>query len=293
MSERKTYLLCILLSWLLLSCGGSKTDESSHSVPNTQPDSGHADGHAQDADNPSSSTHDKTAGAQQHDAPHFAYQGLQGPEHWGDLAAAWATCKTGEQQSPINIHQVSIGQASVLDCLYEPMPLNLVNNGHTIQQNNTVRGTLRHGDDRYELLQFHFHAPSEHTIDGKHADMEMHLVHKNEAGQLAVIGVLMRRGEENPMITRLWANMPKETGGVVQVAQATIDLGAALPKNRAHYIYSGSLTTPPCSEGVRWFVLQEGLEVSEAQINQFLMTIDSNARPTQPLEGRVVAKSGG
>lgn len=219
---------------------------------------------------------------------HWGYEGHGGPGHWGELSRKFHTCKEGKSQSPIDISSSKDGGKAPITLAYKASAKNIVNNGHTIQVNMNKGSSITVGGKTYALLQFHFHTPSEHTINGKPADMVAHLVHKSADGKLAVIGVLMNKGKENPAIAAFWRHMPKKADARrnLKVKYAAQDL---LPRDLSYYNYSGSLTTPPCTEGVNWIVLKTPVEVSEAQIKQFSSLMHHNARPTQPLHGRVIS----
>jgi carbonic anhydrase len=178
-----------------------------------------------------------------------------------------------------------------LETSYQDASLELLNNGHTIEDDYHGGGTLTVDGHVYRLAQFHFHSPSEHTIDGVHAPLEMHLVHKDEAGKLAVIGVLFREGAEHPELARLWEHLPAEPGRSEAVEGMMVNASRLLPPSLASYRYPGSLTTPPCSEDVAWFVLQRPVDASAAQIAAFRRVIAGNNRPTQPLNGRTITAS--
>jgi carbonic anhydrase len=168
---------------------------------------------------------------------------------------------------------------------YRPTPLEVENNGHTIEVKVASGSYLRIGQERYQLVQFHFHTPSEHRLQGQEYPMELHFVHRNALGELAVVGVFLREGAANPIIQRIWDRAEAEP------AQAEmLDPEDLLPANRDYYRYAGSLTTPPCTEGVRWHVLHEPVDVSAAQVDEFRAIFPLNARPIQPLNGRPVLK---
>jgi carbonic anhydrase len=162
------------------------------------------------------------------------------------------------------------------------------NNGHTIQINYSEGDTLAIGGKAYQLVQYHFHAPSEHTIDGRHFPMEMHMVHKAADGQLAVIGVLIDEGRHNTAFDPVWGSLPKEKGVETHLTAVSVDVDQLLPKARTTYRYEGSLTTPPCSEGVAWLVMTTPISLSVEQIGQFTAIVKANNRPVQPLNGRTV-----
>lgn len=221
----------------------------------------------------------------------WGYTGDIGPAHWGDLSPAFAACKLGEAQSPIDLADAPNVRPHELEFRYGPVPLEVVNNGHTIQVNYTPGSTLVASGKEYALVQFHFHHLSEHTVSGRPTDMELHFVHQDADGGLAVVGVLLTSGRHNPSLEQVWANMPTDKDEKRFVAGATINAKDLLPANLSYFSYLGSLTTPPCSEGVSWYVLRDGIEVSPAQIDRFAALYPDNARPTQPLNGRAVSYS--
>ena len=195
------------------------------------------------------------------------------------------------EQSPIGI---SITEKTKLDSInfnYYATPLRIINNGHTIQVNYGSGSSISIGNKKYELIQFHFHSPSEHKLNGKIYDMEAHLVHKGEDGKLAVVAVFMEEGKGNDFIKTLWSNFPKEVGKEHAVTDMKINANQLLPKHTIYYTYSGSLTVPPCSEIVNWFVLKTPIEVSKTQVEKFTSIIKKSARPIQPLHGRVVKEN--
>lgn len=223
----------------------------------------------------------------------WSYQGATGPQRWGDLDPAWILAKTGRQQSPVDIAPARAvrSDGAPLEVRYEPTTLEILNNGHTIEDDYHGGGTLTVAGHAYRLAQFHFHSPSEHTIDGRHAPMEMHLVHKDADGKLAVIGVLVEEGPANPALAALWEHLPAQAGRAKEYEGVQVDASKLLPASLASYRYAGSLTTPPCSEGVAWFVLQEPIRASAEQIAAFRAVISGNNRPTQPLHGRTISAS--
>jgi carbonic anhydrase len=228
-------------------------------------------------------------------APHaqWSYAGDTGPARWGELDPAYALARTGRHQSPVDIDTSRVVRAdgAALETSYQDASIELLNNGHTVEDDYHGGGTLTVDGHAYRLAQFHFHSPSEHTVDGAHAPMEVHLVHKDADGALAVIGVLIREGRSHPDIARLWEHMPAEAGRSEAVEGVTVNAARLLPGSLASYRYSGSLTTPPCSEGVSWFVLQEPIEASAEQIAAFRAVIRDNNRPTQPLNARTITAS--
>ena len=225
--------------------------------------------------------------------PAWSYAGENGPEHWGDLSPAYALAKTGKQQSPVNIDTFQTLRRDLPPLLlkYQDTTLEILNNGHTIEDDYHNGGTLTVDGHEYKLAQFHFHSPSEHTIDGKHAAMEVHLVHKDAEGKLAVIGVMVREGMANPVFATLWPHLPAQPGRSQAVEGVQVNAAELLPLSLASFRYSGSLTTPPCSEQVAWFVLQNPIQASSEQIAEFRKLIFGNNRPIQPRNERVIAAS--
>jgi carbonic anhydrase len=223
---------------------------------------------------------------------HWSYSGPDGPSHWGDLEPDFATCKTGEHQAPIDIKDAkSDSTLPPIQFDYKPSPLKIINNGHTIQINLKSGGSITIGGAQYQLVQFYFHKPSEEAINGKHFDMSVHLVHQDAGGKLAVVAVLLKSGKENQFIQSLWNNLPAEEGKEYAPGNVTVNVASLLPVDRNYYTFDGSLTTPPCSEGVEWFVLKTPVELSAAQIAAFAKLYQMNARPIQPLNGREVRES--
>ena len=222
---------------------------------------------------------------------HWSYLGVEGPAHWGLLTKKYATCETGSKQSPIDIPTQGLRhRQETLNFHYNTSELHEMNNGHTIQVSHKSGCHVDFNKLHYNLRQFHFHEPSEHHIDGKTFPMEMHLVHQDETGHILVIAVLMEVGPEHPVLKKLWSWLPDKAG-----KEASIPLRASLrdvlPANTEHYSYSGSLTTPPCSEGVQWIVLTEPIKISEQSLRKFSTIIGDNARPVQPLGNRPIEKN--
>jgi carbonic anhydrase len=224
---------------------------------------------------------------------HWAYEGENGPQAWGKLKPDFNTCALGKRQSPINIEDGNTlqGPAEPVKFNYVPSNGTVLNNGHTIQvdvqgdNSITVRGA------RYRLLQFHFHAPSEEQINAQRAAMVAHLVHKNDEGQLAVVAVLLQPGEANTMIDKVWTYMPLDAGDRVRMPRELLNLNELLPTDQRYYQFMGSLTTPPCSEGVLWMVLKQPMQLSRGQLKLFTQLYPNNARPVQALNGRPVREA--
>ena len=216
----------------------------------------------------------------------WSYGAENGPDVWGRLTPEYILCAEGASQSPIDIVNPAPANLSSIAMNYQPTILTIRNNGHTIEVAYPKGSWLKVDDVHYQLLQFHFHAPSEHTVAGKSFDMEMHLVHASEDGTLAVVGALIESGQENAAFNPVWTHLPSTPGHAQRVPSVTFNADELLPSARHAYRYEGSLTTPPCSEGVKWFVLKSPLEMSEAQISAFKAIIDNNNRPVQPLNER-------
>jgi carbonic anhydrase len=218
---------------------------------------------------------------------HWTYESSQGPEYWGDLDPVYVTCKIGRRQSPIDIVETAANLGlGPLIIKYRKGAGRVVNNGHTLQVECQKGNMLRYEGRLYELAQFHFHSPSEHLVGGRPFDMEAHLVHRDAEERLAVIGVFMQEGMEHPLLTELWRAAPDAEGAARSVAN--IDPGELIPVDGHFYAYSGSLTTPPCTEDVQWIVMKTPLAVSPEQIEQFVALIGHNARPVQAINERIV-----
>ena len=239
-----------------------------------------SDGHGK-ANDKHAKADDKKGGA--HAAPHWGYEGEMGPEKWGK---EFPTCAKGKSQSPLDIRGPFVKGRMVVTADYKEGALRMLNNGHTIQVNVNPGSKLRIDGIAYDLLQFHFHRPSEEKIDGKPLAMVVHFVHKNAEGKLAVLGVLLKEGNENPGIKTLWTHMPKAEGPEVEVEGVKFNPGNLLPKEFDFYSYEGSLTTPPCTEGVRFFILKTPVNVAKEQVADFPFKL--NARPVQPQNGREI-----
>lgn len=232
----------------------------------------------------------RLANAAEHASPHWSYEGATGPEHWGELSPDFKVCQVGLQQTPIDLSSAMKGDASIaVD--YHPVSLRIVNNSHTIQAPASGGNAITIEGARYDLAQFHFHHPSEHTLDGVAFDMEVHLVHKSAQGGFAVVGVFMKAGAHNDALDAVFNCMPLVEGGEV-LAPKPFDPSVLLPANRAGFRYMGSLTTPPCSEGLVWTVFREPIEVSQEQIRRFALLFPNNARPIQHRNDRLLVGAG-
>lgn len=227
------------------------------------------------------------AGAQ----PHWSYEGATGPEHWGELSPAFRVCQLGMEQTPIDLSSGMRAETGGIAFDYRPLPLRVVNNGHTIQVNADAGCACTIGDMRYDLVQFHFHHPSEHLLAGKAFDMEAHFVHKSEAGALAVVGVFFKSGAPNFGLQPIFDLMPASEGPEVRT-EVAFNPAALFPVVQNYFRYTGSLTTPPCSEGLTWTVFREPIEASPEQIAQFAALFPNNARPVQQRNRRFLIETG-
>jgi len=229
---------------------------------------------------------------------HWGYEADNGPDIWGSMNSAWALCAEGREQSPIdltNARETELPAVTIdtqseqeVEVLNQAGVIHELDNGHTIQVNSKV-GTMTVGDEIYALLQFHFHAPSEHTVDGEHFPMEMHFVHQAADGTLAVVGVLLEEGAPNPGIAPLWAQLPEAPG-----TETTVQIPAGFADyifpdvGTGFYHYVGSLTTPPCSESVKWYVRKTRTQLSKDQIAAFTAVYNHNNRPVRGRNERTV-----
>lgn len=219
---------------------------------------------------------------------HWGYSGQEAPERWGTLSSDFSLCSTGKNQSPIDIHDALKTHHSKLELKYTGGKQTIINNGHTVQVNVMPGNTLKLDGESYVLKQFHFHTPSENEIKGQRYPLEVHFVYQNKDDALAVVAVMFKEGKENEQLATLWRQMPV-TKGTSNTLFSAIDIRSMLPKTFNYYRFSGSLTTPPCTEGVTWLVLDEMSSVSVEQVNQFESVLHhTNNRPIQSLNGRVV-----
>ncbi|MDJ0715539.1 MAG: carbonic anhydrase family protein [Prochloraceae cyanobacterium] len=212
-----------------------------------------------------------------------------GPSMWGEIAPDFKVCEMGTQQSPINLEYEGSLHTELhdLDFDYHLSALHIRNNGHTIQVNPDHQNHLRLAKDKFDLLQFHFHHPSEHVISNEHFPMEAHLVHRNSKGELAVLGIFIKEGRENQVLKTLWQELP-EKQGPERLMTGHVNINQLLPVKKASYRYMGSLTTPPCSEIVRWIVFEEPIEASPEQLQKFAQIYPHNNRPVQPNNHRMI-----
>ncbi len=233
--------------------------------------------------------HDPKKGAAVH-AAHWDYQGGVGPEAWGGLKPEFSLCKTGQRQSPIDIRGGLAVDLEPVRFDYQASKFAVLDNGHTVQVELAKGNTIEVGGKRFELLQFHFHRPSEERIDGRQFEMSLHLVHKDEQGKLAVVALLFDKGPAHPVLQQVWNNLPLERGEPAP-ARVPLELAALLPTDRRYYTYMGSLTTPPCSEGVQWIVMRHPVTLAPEQIEIFARIYPMNARPVQSASGRRILQS--
>jgi len=229
--------------------------------------------------------------AAQEAKPKWSYEGSTDASQWGKLDPTFAACSTGHAQSPIDIKGAKAADLPVLKMDYQAVPLNIIDNGHTIQVNYPAGSTLTVGDHVYTLKQFHFHHPAEERINGKKFDLVAHLVHADAEGHLAVVAILFKEGAANAFLESLWKNIPTEAGKVMDVAGTTLNVKDLLPSNLGYYAFAGSLTAPPCSEGVTWFVLKTTDTLSSDEVAAFAKHYPMNARPLQPVNGREIKES--
>jgi carbonic anhydrase len=222
------------------------------------------------------------------DAGRWTYAGATGPAKWGTLDKGFALCKLGTNQSPIDVPDADARKGDLASLLfnYKPAPLKIIDNGHTIQVNYAPGSFLIVGGSQYELVGIDFHRPSEQKINGKGHDMEAQLVHRDKDGKVAVVAILLDEGKENALIKTLWSNLPQDKGKEHVVDAQKINALGLLPQKKDYYTFAGSLTTPPCSENVTWFVLKNPTQVSADEIVRFAKVYPMNARPVQPLNSR-------
>lgn len=225
--------------------------------------------------------------AQEHGVIHWSYEGEEGPENWGILSTNWEACSLGNAQSPINITDATPIDLQNIVINYGETALNIFNNGHTIQVNIDEGSSIVYNEIEYKLLQFHFHHPSEHLIDGEPADMEIHFVHASASGNLAVIGVMLEASDAtNDAYTSIFEHLPAEQSEPTAMEGMNLTLSDLLPETTTYYTYNGSLTTPPCSEIVRWLVMTEPVTLTAEQTEAFGAIFENNARPAEPLGNR-------
>ncbi|HSF45799.1 MAG TPA: carbonic anhydrase family protein, partial [Chitinophagaceae bacterium] len=229
---------------------------------------------------------------------HWGYEGEDGPDKWFELSAAYKLCREGKHQSPVNIEKGTVTAGARWNIDYKSSSIRIahnehmneiIDNGHTIQVTVDEGSTFTFDGKTYALKQFHFHTPSEHTLNGKHMPMEMHMVHQSADSSLAVIGVLFKEvAKPNENFTKIISHLPGKKGESAHLKSDSINLNVHMPRDNYAYHYVGSLTTPPCSENVQWMVLRDQVGLSADQIEVFSSRIGPNFRPTQPLNDRSI-----
>jgi len=229
------------------------------------------------------------------DAARWAYTGPNGPQKWAKLEKDFAVCGSGKEQSPIDIPDATARKGDLPPLLfnYKPSPLKIVDNGHTIQVNYAPGSFLTVEGKRYELVEFEFHKPSEFKVSGNGQEMAVHLVHRDKDGKLAIVAIFLDQGKENPTIKTLWNNLPQAKGKENVVASAEVSAVGLLPQNKDYYTFKGSLTAPPCTENVTWYVLKTPVQISAEEIARFARYYPTNARPVQPVNDRDILGSVG
>lgn len=218
----------------------------------------------------------------------WSYEGSNGPEHWGKLTQDFSLCSAGKEQSPINIQKAISAQHHELDLSFTQSRQEIVNNGHSIQINVEQGNTLKLDNDIYTLQQFHFHSPSENEINGKAYPLEAHFVYKSKSGALAVLAMMFDEGKNNSELGNAWSQLSEKLNSPEQL-KTIVNLKTLLPESFKYYKFTGSLTTPPCSEDVSWLVIEQPEEASKEQILAFRKIIKhDNNRPIQKSNGRVI-----
>lgn len=222
------------------------------------------------------------------DASRWSYSGATGPTKWAKLEKSYASCASGKTQSPIDIPDAEARKGDLPPLLfdYRPSPLRIIDDGHTIQVNYAPGSTISVAGTRYELVEFHFHKPGEEKISGKGHDMEAQLVHRSKDGKLAIVAVLLNEGKESALIKTLWANLPQTKDKENVVDAVKINVLELIPRDKSYYTFAGSLTSPPCTEDVKWFVLKTPTQISADEIARFGKSYPMNARPVQELNAR-------
>lgn len=221
---------------------------------------------------------------------HWSYEGDSGPANWSKINVDWAKCGNGSRQSPIDIRDGMKVELEQISFDYHPSSFNVVDNGHTVQVGVSGGNYITVQNRMFELQQFHFHRPSEERINGKAFEMVVHLVHRDAEGRQAVLALLLERGAPQATIQTVWNNLPLEKFETMQPS-ILLDPAEMLPARRDYYTYMGSMTEPPCSEGVLWMVMKQPVQASPAQMALFSRLYPLNARPVQPANGRIIKES--
>jgi len=222
---------------------------------------------------------------------HWGYKGDVSPAHWSELNEKFTMCSKGTQQSPINIVASKDINLDALGFDYNTKSTSVINNGHTVQVNIASGSSVMIDGQAYELKQFHFHTPSENNINGKSYPLEAHFVHSTKDGQLAVVAVMFEYGEENPVINKIWSKFPLKLNHKESLELSENDINAILPKDKDYYKFMGSLTTPPCSQNVKWNVFKTTVTISKDQVKKFFDIFEhTNNRPLQDVNDRTISK---
>ena len=223
----------------------------------------------------------------------WGYTGDIGPSTWGSLSEAFETCRDGREQSPIDIVGSRSRDLPEVEFSYEEGPLSILNNGHTIEIEYDEGSAITVDGRRFGLAQFHFHAPSEHQVDGTGFAAEIHLVHRDANDEIAVVGLLVEPGAENQALASAWEHLPAKESEAEPVEAEVVDAERLLPRDRTYYSYTGSLTTPPCTEQVTWLIMTEPIQMSGDQLDALTEIVQMNNRPPQPLgERRILVDQG-
>ncbi|MCB0392331.1 MAG: carbonic anhydrase family protein [Bdellovibrionales bacterium] len=280
------YILTFILSISLLACSSKKKEEPPTPMPMKQQST--TDKNMTPDHNNQPEPHEPADKDKKHEKhTKWSYTGLTGPDMWGDLQQDYSLCKSGQKQSPINLVWSKPKKGAEIKFEYNETPYNLVDNGHTVKATFEKGNNIKISGHNFELEQVHFHAHSEHSVSGKFFPLEAHFVHKNDKGQLAVIAVLFVEGNANPYLESMWQQFPKEKNRSV-ASSTSFNPVNLIPPIKTHYHYTGSLTTPPCTEGVMWNVFNTPVELSSEQMNHFKVLYTKNFRPIQPLNQRKV-----
>ena len=227
---------------------------------------------------------------------HWGYDGKDGPRAWATLSPEYAECGRGSRQSPIDLPiaagpEAPRAPAAEMKVYHHEHSVDVSNNGHTVTVSYDDGDQLALGESVYPLVQYHFHTPSEHTFAGQHFPGELHLVHRAANGQLAVVGVMLESGTHNAAFDAVVGHLPSTAGASEHVDRVPVDIDALLPASRQAFRYAGSLTTPPCSEGVEWLVLRAPAGIDPQQLQSLAAVLQHNNRDTQALHGRAVSST--
>ncbi len=224
---------------------------------------------------------------------HWSYEGSEGPDEWASLDSEYGLCETGREQSPVNITGATSGKFPPAMLFYTPENLTLTNNGHAIEvELHEPQSSMSIAGKTYGLAQFHVHTPAEEKVDGQSFAASIHLVHLTDEGDAAVLGLLAEPGPENPVIAKLIERMPLDPEETAEV-EGDADLTELIPNDTEAFRYKGSLTTPPCTEGITWTVFKQPITMSPEQLEAFTEAHPGNARPVQPLNGREILSGPG